>query len=358
LGRPCDSLLEAKNVVRAVNKICGIDAPSLTCSRKFRKLPPYLLAICLGALSQAVAAATYWQLQQSGMTVFAEGDKNSAKHAAEMALRMQSAARWLLSWPDGYREPTALVFVLNESLLRHTFQYPPVPIGAYSNPTTSHELWVRSPSLVVVAAPIINRTGYELHSLQHAYGEALLRGETSHDWPVCVHGGMAALFAAAELSAPNHFYLSGRTIFGQYDDIRGKYDVVNPQTFLKGTHSPHEQMAQWELDQEGYSCYLLGFMIASATPEQRITMGKMLTAVGRGVPLGAAIASELQETQAEFTARYREFCREMLLKPEFVQIRVDFPEVISAMPEPTPISIEDLQALMGRLCSKLQNCRK
>jgi hypothetical protein len=169
---------------------------------------------------------------------------------------------------------------------------------------------------------------------------------------------MSELFAAAELSAQNHFYLAGRTVFGLYDDIRGKYDVVNPERFLKGTNAPHEQMPQWELDQVGYSCYLLSFMIASVTPEQRIPIEIMLTAVGKGVPLSTAITSELQETQAEFTARYREFGHSMLLKPEFLQVRVDFPEEIPAMPEPTPISLEDLQALMGRLCTKLQNCRK
>jgi len=339
-------------------KISGPDARSPTFWRQCRRLTPLLIGVCAGAGSQMAAAATYWQLQQAGISVFVEGDKRAAVHVAETTFRLQSVARWLLSWPDSHREPPVLVFVVNESLLRHTFQFPPVPIGAYSNPTTSHELWVRGPSLVVVAAPIVNRTGYELHSLQHAYGEALLREEASQDWPACVHDGMSALFAAAELSAPNHFYLAGRTVFGQFDDIRGKYDVVNPETFLKGKNTPHEQMPQWEIDQEGYSCYLLSFMIASVTPEQRIPMEKMLTAVGKGVSLNTAITSELQETQAEFMARYRDFGHSMLLKPEFLQVRVDFPEEIPAMPEPTPIPLETLQALMGRLCTKLQNCRK
>ena len=41
-----------------------------------------------------------------------------------------------------------------------------------------------------VAASVGYRKGEEFRSLQHAYGEALLRAEPSHDWPPCVHVGL------------------------------------------------------------------------------------------------------------------------------------------------------------------------
>jgi hypothetical protein len=104
-----------------VAKVSGSDASSPTSSRQFRGLLPYVLAICIGAISQPAAAATFWQLQQPQISVFVEGDNKDARYAAETILRLQSAARWLLGWPDSYREPPVLVFVVNERLLRHTF---------------------------------------------------------------------------------------------------------------------------------------------------------------------------------------------------------------------------------------------
>jgi hypothetical protein len=77
----------------------------------------------------------------------------------------------------------------------------------------------------------------------------------------------------------------------------------------------------------------------------------MLTAVGRGMPLGEATMSELQQTLPEFTARYREFS-------PYRDIRLDFPDEIPVTPEPAPITAKEVQVLMGKLCSKLNNCRK
>ena len=64
-----------------------------------------------------------------------------------------------------------------------------------------------------------------------------------------------------------------------------------------------------------------------------------------------ATKSELQQTLPEFTAHYREF-------NPYQDIRLDFPDEILVTPEPVPIAPEEVHVLMGKLCSKLNNCRK
>ena len=318
---------------------------------QFRRFTPYLLGIALCAVSQSALAATYWQIQQPDVAVIVEGDKDRAKNFASMAFRLRSAARWLLNWPISYREPPVLVFSVNERLLRRTFTFPPTPIGANTDANTGHGSWVRTPSLTVVAVPTSYQGGYELRPLQLMYADALLDGAPSHDWPACAHIGMPMLFAAAEITAPNHFHLSAEKMF-----LFGH--TWNPDQFLIPPNGPREPLPQYSHDEWGYSCYILSYMIASATPEQRNGLERMLAAVGRGMPLGAATLSELQQTLPEFTSRYREFSRS--LKSSIVQhdIWVDFPEAVPAISEPTPITPQELQELLKRLCSKINNCRK
>jgi hypothetical protein len=70
------------------------------------------------------------------------------------------------------------------------------------------------------------------------------------------------------------------------------------------------------------------------------------------MPLGEATMSELRQTLPEFTARYyREFSA-------YRDIRLDFPDEIPVAPEPVPITPEEVHVLMGKLCSRLNNCRK
>jgi hypothetical protein len=222
-----------------------MDTPLRTCWREYRKFVTYLLGCYLFAASHNVTAATYFQLQQSGITVLVEGDKDTTKHVLQTTLRLQSAARWLLSWPDSYREPPVLVIDVSERTIRRAFKYSSKSTGSFTKETTGSETWVRTPSLVIVTVPMGYQRGHELRSLQHAYGEALLQGEPSHVWPACVQVGMSILFAAAELTAPNHFYLSR-------EKILGSYDVWDPVRFLVPTDSSHdERMPQWELDQGG-----------------------------------------------------------------------------------------------------------
>ena len=92
-------------------------------------------------------------------------------------------------------------------------------------------------------------------------------------------------------------------------------------------------------------------MIAAAIPEQSTAFERMLTAVGQGMPLDQATKSELQQTLPEFTARYCEF-------NPYQDIRLDFPDEIPVTPEPVPITPEEVHVLMGKLCGKLNNCRK
>jgi hypothetical protein len=319
---------------------------------RFRRFASTLLAVCLGAASHVAAAPTYWQVQHSQITVLVEGEKDAAKRVAETALRLRSAARWLLSWPDSYREPPVLVIVVDDGLLRRTFEYHDDPFGPYTDPTAGHESWARTPSLVVVATHLDRLRGQELRPLQHAYGAALLRGDRSHDWPACIQVGMSLLFAAADLTPPNRFSLTGEKVH------RGGDDFWNPERFLVPANARQERLPDWDRDMSAYSCYMLSFMIASAAPEQRAALERMLTAVGRGMPFLAATTSELQQTPAEFTARYREFGRSAYASPDFREIRVDLPEDIPVMPDPTPISPEAIQAVLGKLCGKLQTCRK
>jgi hypothetical protein len=169
-----------------VEEILGTDAPSPTRWREYRKSLSYVFGIYFFAVSHNVTAATYFQLQQSGITVVVEGDQDTAKHVLQTTLRLQSAARWLLSWPDSYREPPVLVIDVNERVIRRAFKYSSKSNRAFTNESAGRETWVRTPSLVIVTVPMGYQRGYELRSLQHAYGEALLRGEPSHSWPACV----------------------------------------------------------------------------------------------------------------------------------------------------------------------------
>jgi hypothetical protein len=308
----------------------------------------YLLAIGLAVLTPVCRAATYWQLQQSTVSVIVEGDQNAAKSAAETIFRLQAAARLLLSWPDSYHEPPVLAFVVNEGLLRHIFQFPPDPIGAYTDATARHGTWGRTPSLTVIATAMGYERGRELRSLQRVYGEALVDAEPSHDWPACAQAGMITLFTGAELTPPNHFYLEGTKV-GWHEHFWDPEEILSPSV---------GRAAQWLTDEHGYSCYLLSFMIASAIPEERLALEKMLTSVGRGTPLSAATMSELHQTLPEFTARYREFSRTLRSLPTLHQIRADLPGQVPSMPEPSALSLQTVQALMQKLCARLQNCRK
>lgn len=333
--------------------VSGIEADSgprsgSFCTVRLFRFMPCWLAVSFAVFSPASPAATYFQLQQSTVTVVVEGNQADAKAAAETIFRLQAAARLLLSWPDSYREPPVLVVLVNERLLRRVFQFPPEPPGVYTDATARHGAWARTPSLTVVATAMGYERGRELRSLQRMYGEALVAAEPSHDWPECVHYGMATVFAGAEFPPPNQFYLAGWKV-----DARQHF--WDPEEILSPSDKP---AAQWFIDERGYSCYLLSFMIASATKEERDALGRMLTVVGRGTPLSVATVSELQQTLPEFTARYREFSRVLRASPEFRQVRADLPGQIPPMPEPTPLSLERVQTLMVTLCSKLKNCRK
>jgi hypothetical protein len=240
-----------------------------------------------------------------------------------------------------------LVFFVNERLLRHVFQFPPDPPGLDTGPIASHGTWARTPSLTVVAAAVSYERGTEYRSLQRMYGEALLASDTSHDWPSCARYGMTMVFAAAELTPPNHFYLAG-------NKVARTVHIWDPQEILT-TSGP---APQWLTDERGYSCYLLSFMIASASPQERNAVERMLTAVGHGTPLGTATMAELHQTLDEFTARYTQFGDSLRLSPEFHEVRADLPEQIPAMPDPAPLTLDRVQTLMQTLCAKLKNCRK
>src|SRR5262249_18313095 len=137
----------------------------------------YLLAICLAGFSTVCAAATYWQIQMPTATTVVEGDADTAKAVTATILRQQVAARSLLSWPDSYREPPVLAFVVDEGLLRRAFRFPSDPVRAYTSPTERHGTWGRTPALTVLATAMGYERGHELRSLQHMYGEALVDAE-------------------------------------------------------------------------------------------------------------------------------------------------------------------------------------
>jgi len=173
---------------------------------------------------------------------------------------------------------------------------------------------------------------------------------------------MSLIFTAAELTRPNHFYVSGEQLRGSWnhfympgekllDPFVIRPDIWNPERFLVSTDALRKPMPQWELDQGAYSCFRLSFMITSAIPEQRIAFERMLTAVGRGMPLAEATMSELRQTVPEFTSRYRTFNL-------YEDIQLDIPEEIPVTSEPVPIALEEVRMLIGKLCSRLNNCRK
>ena len=326
----------------------GVVRLSGSSSMRLAAFTLYLLAIGFALLTPVCRAATYWQVDQPTVTVIVEGDQDTAKSVAETMLRLQTAARWLLNWPDSYHEPPVLAFVVNEGLLRRIFRFPPDPIGIDTDATARHGTWGRTSSLTVVAAAMDYETGREFRSLQRMYGEALVDGAPSHDWPACAQHGMTMVFAGAELTPPNHFYLAGTKV-ARHEHFWSPEEILRPSD---------GRAAQWLTDERGYSCYLLSFMVASALPEERLALEKMLTSVGRGTPLSTATMAELHQTLPEFTARYTEFSNTMQLSPEFHQIQADLPEQIPSIPEPTALSLERVRTLMKQLCAKLQNCRK
>jgi hypothetical protein len=176
---------------------------------------------------------------------------------------------------------------------------------------------------------------------------------------------MAQLFSAAELTPPNHFYVTGEAVAGQLH-------IWDPEKILLPADGSQEPIPQWTADERGYSCFLLAFMIASAAPEERAALSAMLTAVGRRTPLAQATQSELRLTLPEFTARYRDFARSVQFianaprSPNSVssqplkvhEVRLDLPEEIPAVTDAISISAENVQALMRKVCDRLHNCRK
>src|SRR6185437_4767347 len=109
-----------------------------------RQLLRDLLAIWLAVTPLVGRTETYWQVQQPSVIAIVEGDRDAAKAAAETALRLRSAARALLSWPEGYHEPPVLAFVVNERLLRRIFKFPPDLPSAYADETARHGTWGRT----------------------------------------------------------------------------------------------------------------------------------------------------------------------------------------------------------------------
>lgn len=303
------------------------------------------------AIPPAATAATYWQVQQPDITVVAEGDKDLAKTAAGMTLRLRSAARQLLGWPDSYREPPVLIFVVDERLLERNFTFPRSTADAYRDITTVKGAWARTPSLTVVTAPLRYERGYELRPLGQMYGHALVRATPSHYWPACAHLGMTMVFTMADFTAPNHFFLPADRIF--LTDY-----TWSPEKLLVPTNGPRGHLPQYERDEWGSSCYLFGFMIAAAQPAERSALTRMLTALGRGVPLSDATTAELHQSLPEFSDRFREFARELKVSPVHFDVRIDMSDEIPPIAEPTPVSLPDLQTLMSQLCIKMHNCRK
>lgn len=319
----------------------------------------YFLGVALGVVSHVGVAATYWQLSAPGVTVVVEGDEGAAQVAAATTLRLQSAARTLLSWPDTYREPPVLAFVVNERLLQRFFHFNPVPASAETDATTGHESWARTPSLIVVAVPKLYERGREFRALQDAYAHVLLDGAPTHEWPTCLQDGMSVVFAGAELTAPNHLFFPGNKFRGFLRvDSTDPFHVERPDEFLVPRIAASAPKPQWAADRKGYSCYLMSFMIASVPAEQRPAVARMLTEVGKGTALGSATTSELHQTLPEFTKSFYDFVHALQVFPDGHDLGIDFPEVIPAMPKPEPIASDRVEALMGQLCVKMQNCRK
>lgn len=319
---------------------------------------PAFLAAALVVLPRATVAATYWQVQAPEVTVIVDGDKDFAQSTAQTALHLRSAARWFFSWPDAYRELPVLIFAVNERLLQKVFQFPPDPPGTFFDETVGHSLWGRTPSLTLVVAPRAYIRGRELRALQYAYGYVLSEAAPSHDWPACSHMGMAVLFSLDEIGPPNHFYVSGERIPEPFSGRVWSSPVQSPQVILTPLDATPKALPVWENDQVGFSCYVLSFMTATAAPADRAALERMLTAVGRGTPLEAATQAELQQSAADFTTRYSNFSASLRMQPDFHQVRVDLPDAISAVPEPTAVEPQKVEQLLRQLCGKLGQCRK
>ncbi len=159
---------------------------------------------------------------------------------------------------------------------------------------------------------------------------------------------MSTLFAAVELTPPNYLYLPGNKVF-IHEQLWELEKSLDPKEVPQETSTP-----QYAIDEWGSTCYVLSFLIASATPEQRSALEGMLTAVGKGAPLGAATESELKQTLPQFKSRYLEFARSVRRH----DVRVDFPEGIPALSAPVAASPDEVRSLMEQLCGKLHNCRK
>jgi hypothetical protein len=309
-------------------------------------------ALLLAAWLTGTAAAAEpeaWQVQDGNRLVIVEGDSAYASVVALKVRQLQAATAWLVHWPETYRPPQALVFLLKEDTVRRHFVQPPVPYAVHVGPYTPLGATIDAPTLSLVVAPRGSERAVEFTPLHNLYGAVLLgRSPDVRDWPPCVRIGLSAMLTVTNVTDRNHLFIDGTVI--------GAYSPVNPAEFLDPAAAAPAQ--QTDADQRAYSCYLLASWYVTSEPEQRAAFEHLFTKLGAWTPFADAVPAALGGSVREFTDRFRLYASQPMLQPTHHNINTVLPglEQDPPAPAPVPVPADRLETLLQQTCTKLSRC--
>lgn len=307
------------------------------------------LAICCTPVGAVRAQPPAWQLQDGNALLIVEGDRSFALHTAERRRQIQATVRWLTGWPDTYRPPQALLFVLQEDTVRRVFSAEPMPYYSGVGPYTPVGAAVALPSLSLIVAPVGSERAIEYGPLQSLYGDLLIgRSPTLTAWPPCPRVGLAGILIAAMYNDRDHLYFGAKRL--------AAYEGLNPAEFLDPSAPPAAR--QVDTDQRGFGCLVLAHWYLTADASQHDAFQQLFAALGSGRPLADAVPEALGGSLAEFTTRYRRYFAQWLFQPRSADLHRVLPDLQGALPEPVPVPAERLDALLQQTCVKLARCRQ
>ena len=315
---------------------------------KWKSLPALACAVLTAIAATAVAAEPgAWQIQDGNRLVIAEGDRAYATAVALKVRQLQATTAWLVHWPNSFRPPQSLVFLLKEDTVRRHFVQPPIPYAVHVDPYTPLGATIDAPNLSLVVAPRGSERAVEFLPLYNLYGAILLaRSPDVRDWPPCVRVGLAAMLSIAKVTDRRHLFIEGTVV--------GAHEPVNPAEFLDPSSAPASR--QEDADQRAYSCFLLASWYVSSPPEERAAFEQLFTKLGAWAPFTDSVPAALGGTLGEFTDRFRLYASQRRLHRSNYNINVELPGLEQDPPTPEAIAPERLEALLQQACTKLSRC--
>lgn len=314
----------------------------------WKSLAAFACAVLSVAIAEAGAAEPgAWQIQDGNRLVIVEGDRAYATSVALKVRQLQATTAWLVHWPNSFRPPQALVFLLREDTVRRHFLQPPMPYDVHVEPYTPLGATIDAPNLSLVVAPRGSERAVEFVPLHNLYGAILLaRSPDVRDWPPCVRVGLAAMLTVAKVTDRRHLFVDGTVL--------GAHEALNPAEFLDPSAAPASR--QSDADQRAYSCYLLASWYVASPPEERAAFDQLFTRLGTWAPFADSVPAALGGTVREFTDRFRLYASQRLLHRANYNINVDLPGLEQDPPAPEAVAPERLEALLQQACTKLARC--